>query len=353
MWLVFAREALLSEVYTLTPKDFPRVIRTNHPWFIDFFAPWCSPCMKFLPHWRKASQNFGRLVNFATVDCSIHVDLCLQYQSYPTALLYNQSRPYKFETFLSQEQIKDFIEEILNPAVVSLNIATFESLVKYKSSNEVWVIEFFSPWCAPCQQIAPHWRKLGKLFNRTSSIHIGEVDCQAYYALCHAVGITSYPTIRLYPKGDKGLERYFTYSGWSRDTMSLHAWIFNFLPSKVKTLTPSTYNATLADSSPWLIDYYAPWCEHCQIFAPEFQRVAELVYDEVKFGQVNCEQLPTLCKSASIRAYPTVMFYSGTKDHPQNPIGIEVQTLTYDGVKEFLEETLKIKFQDSDVRDEL
>ncbi|GBM21766.1 DnaJ subfamily C member 10 [Araneus ventricosus] len=72
----FVREALPSQVYTLTPSDFPRVTESGQSWFIDFFAPWCPPCMQFLPQWRKASQSSGHLVKFGTVDCSIHVNLC-------------------------------------------------------------------------------------------------------------------------------------------------------------------------------------------------------------------------------------------------------------------------------------
>lgn len=34
---------------------------------------------------------------------------------------------------------------------------------------------------------------------------------------------------------------------------------------------------------------------------------------KVKTGKVNCEEYPRVCQMASIRAYPTVMFYEGQK----------------------------------------
>lgn len=46
-------------------------------YFIDFFAPWCPPCMKLLPEWRKAGRQIGdRMAKFGTVDCTAHRSLC-------------------------------------------------------------------------------------------------------------------------------------------------------------------------------------------------------------------------------------------------------------------------------------
>lgn len=35
----FTREALSSQVQTLTPDNFPNVMASDESWFIDFFAP--------------------------------------------------------------------------------------------------------------------------------------------------------------------------------------------------------------------------------------------------------------------------------------------------------------------------
>ena len=44
---------------TLVASDFPEVIASGQPVIIDFFAPWCPPCMNFLPEFRKASTIIG------------------------------------------------------------------------------------------------------------------------------------------------------------------------------------------------------------------------------------------------------------------------------------------------------
>lgn len=355
----FARDALSSQVHTLTPEDFPEATKSSQLWFIDFFAPWCPPCMQLLPHWRKASEFSSPLVKYGTVDCSTHISLCRQYNinAYPTAILYNHSVPIRYHGSHAQDQIEEFIEDILFPTVTSLSPTTFENLVKGKPKNEIWVIDFFVPWCGPCQRLAPQWRKLGKMLSRVPSVHIGQVDCQAHSGLCHGLGIDGYPTIRLYPRGAVGISRFSSYNDWNRDASSIQAWIYNFLPSKVKSLNISAYREVLNDNAPWLIDFYVPWCSHCRTFNPVFERIALTLEDKVKAGKINCDEFPKLCQLASINAYPTVMFYEGKKGgRPQDPLGIEIHGLTFDGINSFLEAVLKRKSRSDEadkVRDEL
>ena len=53
--------------------------------------------------------------------------------------------------------------DILRPSVISLDERSFESLLGTKSEEEMWLVDFYAPWCGPCQQLAPEWRKLGKV----------------------------------------------------------------------------------------------------------------------------------------------------------------------------------------------
>jgi thioredoxin-like negative regulator of GroEL len=42
-------------------------------------------------------------------------------------------------------------------------------------------------------------------------------------------------------------------------------------------LTSQSYEQlVLKTSDNWLIDFYAPWCQHCQIFAPTFETIASV-----------------------------------------------------------------------------
>lgn len=342
----FAREASTTPVEVLGPKDFPaRVVDKGNPWFVDFFAPWCPPCMRLLPEFRKASREMKDRVRFGTVDCTVHTGLCSQYniRAYPTTVFFNQSTPHEFHGHHSVDSMVEFLEDTLHPPVIILTATSFESLVNKKSANELWLVDFYAPWCGPCQQLAPEWRQLAKMLSDMDKIKVGQVNCDAERALCTQQGVQSYPTIRLYPMGSTNAKRYNVYQGWFRDAGSLRAWTFEYLPSAVTSLNADTFQTRVLQSAdPWVIDFYAPWCGHCQVFAPEFEQLAVDLEGIVNAGKVDCDTYKYLCRQAGIRAYPTVRFYRGsTRSKIQNIHGEDINSQDADYIASYLKGKVK------------
>jgi hypothetical protein len=68
-----------------------------------------------------------------------------------------------------------------------------------------------------------------------------------------------------------------TYKGWFRNAPNLRAWIYEYLPSRVQVLDASNFDkSVLSHKEPWIVYFYAPWCGHCQQFAPNLERVAHV-----------------------------------------------------------------------------
>ena len=119
------------------------------------------------------------------------------------------------------------------------------------------------------------------------TISVGQVDCVVEQRLCAEQAVQSYPNIRIYPSSSFGVTRFEMYQGWMRDANSLLQWAMNYMPSASYLLDASNFEKLVlrnfnidGESSdiPWLIDFYAPWCGHCQVFAPVFESLA-VVYN--------------------------------------------------------------------------
>lgn len=302
---------------TLTTKDFPSILTSGDFIFVDFFAPWCPPCMNLLPEFRKASSIIGGSITFGTVDCTIHHRVCNQHNinSYPTTIFFNRSQPHKYSGEHDAIQLSDFVMEILRPTVISLTKDSFEEQVGRKPEGEVWLVDFYAPWCGPCQQLAPEWRSLAKMLSNMSHVHIGQLDCTKEADICFNQGVQGYPTIRMYPMNSKGTAKYIPYKDQRRDAESLRKWVLGNLPSNVENLTPFSFkHSVLGSNQPWLVEFYAPWCGHCVQFAPKYEQIAVNLKEVAKVGKVNCEKYSGLCSRMGIQGYPTIKLYKGSQE---------------------------------------
>ncbi|XP_033899338.3 dnaJ homolog subfamily C member 10-like [Acipenser ruthenus] len=306
--VAFAKDSASAHVVTLGPETFPN--KEKEPWLVDFFAPWCPPCRALLPELRKASKHLFGQLKFGTLDCTVHTELCSVYniQAYPTTVIFNQSSIHEYDGHHSADGILEFIEDLVNPSVVTFNPDTFDELVKNRKTGESWLMDFYAPWCGPCQALLPEWKRMARLLS--GIINVGSVDCQKYPSLCQRESVHAYPEIRFYlPKSQNG-DEYHSYNGWHRDANSLKAWALGTLPRTSVDLTPEDFNKKVLNGGDhWVIDFYAPWCGPCQNFAPEFELLARSVKGRVKAGKVDCQAYPQTCQGAGIKAYPTVKMY--------------------------------------------
>ncbi|CAI4224319.1 unnamed protein product [Auanema sp. JU1783] len=337
---VFIKESAVSPLHALDEHKYYEAVNNKEMWIVDYFAPWCPPCMRLMGEYRRfhatvdqSDENIAK-VNIGSVDCQKYRDICQNagVQSYPTSILYtNDGKQHRMVGFHGVQAVVDFIDNALNPAVDELTPEIFTEIVTNRADDETWVVDFFAPWCGPCQQLAPELQKAARnLRAYDSRVKIGSVDCQAHSEFCRKQMVASYPLIRLYPAKSTKIKRAVHYeypqNMW-RNADSIERWVFGMLPSIVSNLGNDYWTTVLDSDEPWMVDFFAPWCGHCVQFAPVYEQIAKELEGKVKLAKVDCDQWPGVCQGAQVRAYPTVRLYTGRKNNErQNVHGITIQS---------------------------
>ncbi|MGA7827907.1 MAG: thioredoxin family protein [Geobacteraceae bacterium] len=57
---------------------------------------------------------------------------------------------------------------------------------------------------------------------------------------------------------------------------------------------------------PLLLEFWAPWCHHCQVLSPVIDQVAAELAGKVVVGQVNCDLSERLPEKYNVEVIPTL-----------------------------------------------
>ncbi|XP_055390111.1 thioredoxin domain-containing protein 5 [Condylostylus longicornis] len=211
---------------------------------------------------------------------------------------------------------ESFCEE--ESKVVKLGYDNFEKSLK--SNN--YFVDFFAPWCGHCKRLTPIWEELANEKNHPSSnLVVAEVDCTNEQELCADQSIKGYPTIILFKKGEAPI-RYLGH----RDMESMKSFLNEHIPEEKhipeEAVSEETSPIALVELDEEIfqdhinkeyrfIEFYAPWCGHCQKLAPTWEELAESMkhLSKLRISRIDCTMFRPICQEHGVKSYPTLLWF--------------------------------------------
>jgi protein disulfide-isomerase A6 len=80
-----------TPVELLTKNTFDQeVLRSNTPFIVEFYAPWCGHCKQLVPTWETLARGMGNIVRVGAVDATVETSVAQSYgiHGYPTILFF-------------------------------------------------------------------------------------------------------------------------------------------------------------------------------------------------------------------------------------------------------------------------
>ncbi|XP_015591671.1 protein disulfide-isomerase A6 homolog isoform X2 [Cephus cinctus] len=239
-----------SDVIDLKPNNFDsNVLHSDNVWIVEFYAPWCGHCQQLKPEYEKAATALKGIVKVGAANADEHKSLGAKYgiHGFPTIKIFgaNKNKPDDYNGERTAAAIVDIALNVASQKarailggkksgneskknskdVIELTDENFDKLVL--DSEDMWLVEFYAPWCGHCKNLAPVWSAAATELK--GKVKLGAIDATVNTIKASHYGIRGYPTIKYFAPGKKNSDSVLEYDGgrtssdivnWAMDKLS-------------------------------------------------------------------------------------------------------------------------------------
>ena len=330
-------------VKTVVGLNFDSIVKNpEKDVFLEIYAPWCGHCQKLEPIYNQLAVQLSTIspnIVLAKMDGTTNEVEGIQISGYPTLIFFPKNHkegvPYSgnhdiqgMMKFLKMYTTFPFSGNIPISAVKDIDTNTFDKIVMDPTKHVL--LDVYAPWCGHCQQLAPIIESLAERFRNNNDIVITKLD--ATTNRIPSLQISGYPTIFFYPKnnkkfpiefnGDRTVEKFVEFINSniaSSSNANTNSNVDNDTEDAL-VLTDSNFESIVYNENlDVLVEFYAPWCGHCQQLAPAYKKLASDLKDYKNSVIIaKLDGTKNSIKGISVQGYPTIYLFK--KNDKKNPI---------------------------------